>query len=185
MPFATDTQHRSYEHEKVTTYWRQLVAINRVFEQWRAGFCGKDSPVQLFWGSMDLSCVRYSGRVAPAWSGSPPPACPVWVMTEAESRENASAGFWSGGSAEGSFYAYAYPAPSAYSEGKVSVGHYDPSLGEWILPYADVRTSPSPENTLLTFLDETYALAADLGHWAGPTLEVDPHRLDAQSSHRR
>lgn len=110
-------------------------------------------------------------------------------MHEAESRENASAGFWAGGSAEGSYYAYAYPAPAGYnggpaSEGRVTVGHVDQQLGEWILPYADGRTSADPERTLLTFLDETYALAADLGHWDRATLEIDPHRLDADLRHR-
>jgi hypothetical protein len=100
-------------------------------------------------------------------------------MQEAESRENAAAGYWAGGSAEGSFYAYAYPAPTGYDTGTVSVGHYDRTLGEWILPYQDVRTSDDPEATLLTFLDETYGLAADLGRWDRALLDIDPHRLDA------
>lgn len=180
IPFAQDTQDRAYDAASVETWWRQLLAVNRVFEEWRGGFAGKDSPVQLFWGSMDLSCVRYSGREAPPWKGTPPPSCPAWVMQEAESRENSSAGFWAGGSDEGSFYAYCYPAPDGYAQGKVSVGHFDESMGEWILPYADVRTSADPAGTLLTFLNETYAVGADLGHWDRATLEVDPHRLDAE-----
>lgn len=185
VPFAEDTEHHSYDPEAVTTWWRQLRTVNRVFGLWRAGFAGKDSPVQLFWGSMDLSCVRYSGRPAPAHTGSNPPSCPPWVMAEAESRENSSAGFWSGGSAEGSFYAYAYPAPPGYAEGSVSVGHYDQEMGEFLLPYADVRTSADPERTLLTFLDETYGLAADLAKWDRAVLDVDPHRLDAEIYRRR
>jgi hypothetical protein len=180
VPFAQDTEHKSYDAQAVTTYWQQLRAINRVFWLWRAGFAGKDSPVQLFWGSMDLSVVRYSGRMAPPHEGAGPPSCPPWVMAEAESRENASAGFWSGGSAEGSFYAYAYPAPDGYAEGTVSAGHYDTELGEWILPYEDARTSEHPDRTLLTFLDETYGLAADLGKWDRKVLDVNPHRLDAE-----
>lgn len=48
VPFAQDTTHQAYDAESVTTYWRQLVSMNRVFEDWRAGFAGKDSPVQLF-----------------------------------------------------------------------------------------------------------------------------------------
>lgn len=180
VPFAQDTTHAAYDPVAVTTWWRQLVAIDRVFRTWRAGFAGKDSPVQLFWGSMDLSCVRYSGRVAPPWHGTPPPSCPAWAMQEAESRENASAGFWSGGSAEGSFYAYTYPAPTGYDTATVSVGHFDAGLGEWVLPYADVRTSDNPDQTLLTFLQETYAVGADLAHWDRATLEVDPDRLAAQ-----
>ena len=64
----------AYDPASVTLYWRQLLAADRVFQEWRSGFIGKDSPVQVFWGSMDLSCVRYSGRVAPAYAGTPPPS---------------------------------------------------------------------------------------------------------------
>src|SRR5580765_5646520 len=102
VPFAADTVHRSYDGTAVQTYWRQLRSMGRVFSAWRAGFAGKDSPVQLFWGSMDLSSARYSGRGAPAAPPSHVPNLPQWVMAEAESRENSSAGFWSGGSDEGS-----------------------------------------------------------------------------------
>jgi hypothetical protein len=180
VPFAEDTEHKSYDPEAATTFWRQLLAANRAFSLWRAGFAGKDSPVQLFWGSMDLSCVRFSGRGAPPYKGTPPPSCPPWVMQEAESRENSSAGFWPGGSTEGSFYAYAYPVPAGYDRGALSAGHYDRELGEFILPYHDVRTSDDPDKTLLTFLNETYGLAADLGKWDRELLDVDPHRLDAE-----
>lgn len=185
IPFAEDTEHHSYDRDAVGLFWRQLLAVNRVFWFWRAGFAGKSSPVQLFWGSMDLSCVRFSGRPAPPHTGASPPACPPWVMIEAESRENAAAGFWSGGSDEGSFYAYAYPAPAGYAHGTISVGSYDDALGEWILPYRDVRTSDQPEHTLLTFLNETYGLAADLGRWDRALLDVDPRRLDADIYRRR
>lgn len=94
--------------------------------------------------------------------------------------QNASAGFWAGGSEEGSFYAYANPTPPGYDDGTVSVGEFDTSLGEWILPYEKVRTSADPEQTLLTFLNDTYALAADLADWDRAVLDVNPHRLDAQ-----
>jgi hypothetical protein len=179
VPFAEDTEHQSYDAEAARTWWRQLLAVDRAFSLWRAGFAGKDSPVQLFWGSMDLSCARYSGRGAPPHHRGPP-HCPAWVMQEAESRENASAGFWPGGSDEGTFYAYAYPEPDGYRAGKVTAGRYDESLGEWLLPYEEVRTTSDPERTLLAFLDETYGLAADLGHWDRALLDVDPHRLDAE-----
>lgn len=105
-------------------------------------------------------------------------------MAEAESRENAAAGFWAGGSDEGSFYAYAYPSPDGYSAGKLSAGHFDETLGEFILPYAQVRQSSDPRSMVLTFLDETYALAADLGKWDRSLLDIDPDRL-ADARQRR
>ena len=181
IAFADDTTHHHYDPVAVHTFWRQLVASAQVFQEWSAGFAGKNSPVALFWGSLDLSCVRFSGRAAPPYTGTPPPACGPQVMAEAESRENAAAGFWAGGSDEGSFYAYAYPSPDGYSAGKLSAGHFDEALGEYILPYAQVRQSSDPRSMVLTFLDETYALAADLGKWDRSLLDIDPDRLaDAQ-----
>lgn len=178
IPFAQDTEHKSYDAEAVTTFWRQLLRMEQVFGAWRAAFIGKDSPVQLFWGSMDLSVTRFSGRGAPQHTGSVP-ACPPWVMEEAENRENVAVGFWAGAPGkEGTFYAYVYPEPEGYRDATLTHGTFDDSLGEWVLPYEEVRTSEDPVATLLTFLNETYALAADLGKWDRDQLEINPHRLD-------
>ncbi|QEO15058.1 hypothetical protein FLP10_12005 [Agromyces intestinalis] len=95
IPFAEDTSDRAYDASAAHTFWQQLLRVERVFARWRAGFAGKASPVQLFWGSMDLSSTRFSGRLAPPPRVAPP-NCPPWVMEEAESRENAAAGFWAG-----------------------------------------------------------------------------------------
>jgi hypothetical protein len=183
IPFAQDETHRQFDPSAAETFWRQLVAADQVFQTWRARFGGKSSPVQVFWGSMDLSCVRYSGRSAPQWNGEPPPACPKWVLQEAESRECASAGFWPGGSEEGSFYAYASPSPKGYTDASLSVGRFDTTIGEWILDYADVRQSEDPAATLMSFLEETYGLAADLAHWDRSLLDIDPGRFDQERRH--
>ncbi|MGW6421371.1 DUF5996 family protein [Nocardia sp. NPDC055053] len=178
IPFAEDTTHYSYDGDAVTLFWQQLVQIQRVFQLWRAGFAGKSSPVQVFWGSLDLACTRFSGRTAPLHPGGAP-NCADWVMEEAYSRECASAGFWAGG-AEGTFYAYAYPAPHGYSTRPAGPdgAEWDATLGEFVLPYDIVRQSPDPDATLLNFLDTTYAAAADLAKWDRKLLDVNPHRLD-------
>ena len=181
IPFAENTTNCSYDADAVTTYWRQLLSVGRVFKRFQASFGGKQSPVQLFWGSFDLSLVRFSGRPAPAWDGTAPPACPRYVMEEAEGMENSAVGFWSGdGTGEGSFYAYAVPAPEGYADGDLSPATYSQSAGEWLLPYEAVRTSADPDATLLAFLQGTYERAADLGHWDRAHLDLDPHRLDQQ-----
>jgi len=41
-------------------------------------------------------------------------------------------------------------------------------LGEFALPYEDVRTSASPERAILQFFESTYAAGASLERW-------DPH----------
>jgi hypothetical protein len=116
--FAEDYRHAEYDPHAARSFWQQLVQAHRVMTNFRAGFVGKSSPVQFFWGAMDLACTRFSGRAAPAHSGGAA-NCPDWVMAEGYSRELSSCGFWPGGGKEGAFYSYAYPEPDGYSAHRV------------------------------------------------------------------
>jgi len=49
IPFDTDDVHASYDAEQVARFWRALIQMDRVFEQFRSEFVGKVSPVHLFW----------------------------------------------------------------------------------------------------------------------------------------
>lgn len=175
IPFAEDTTHASYNRDHAHAFWRQLVAADRVLNRFRGQFVGKASPVHFFWGAMDLAYTRFSGRPAPPHPGGAP-NCADWVMVEGYSHELASAGFWPGGSAEGSFYAYAYPEPDGYADTAIRppAGYYDPSIHEFLLPYEAVRTADEPEATVLEFLQSTYEAAA--GGWDRGNLEVHPTR---------
>ena len=173
IPFAQDNVHRSYDADAVHRFWQQLVQADRVMKQFRAGFAGKASPVHFFWGGFDLAVTRFSGRPAPKHPGGAP-NCADWVMKLAYSHEVSSCGFWPGGSAEGSFYAYAYPEPAGFAQSKVrpAAAYYDPSLREFLLPYSAVRAANDPDATVLSFFQSTYDAAADLANWDRPTLEV-------------
>ena len=173
IPFAQDHEHRSYDADAVHRFWQQLVSVDRVLKQFRARFQGKVSPVHFFWGGFDMAVSRFSGRRAPKHPGGAP-NCAPWVMELAYSHEVSSCGFWPGGSAEGSFYAYAYPEPPGFAEWRVDPrdAHYDRNLGEFLLPYEAVRRARDPEATLLSFLQCTYEAAADLGRWDRAALET-------------
>jgi len=85
-----------------------------------------------------------------------------------------SAGFWPGNAAfpRAAFYSYAYPEPAGFSAKAVTPGaYYDKGLGEFILPYEQVRQAADPGATLLDFLTRTYAAAADAGQWDRTALE--------------
>ena len=86
-----------------------------VFGRFRAGFSGKASPVQLWWGSFDLAVSRFSGRKAPQHPGGVP-GLPDRITREAYSHEVTSAGFWAAGvlETEPFFYSYIYPEPDGY-----------------------------------------------------------------------
>jgi Family of unknown function (DUF5996) len=178
-PFPEDDEHASYDAGAVQLFWGQLMQAHRVLAEFRSAFIGKVSPVHFFWGGFDLACTRFSGRNAPRHPGGAP-NCADWVMVEGYSRELTSCGFWPGGSDEGSFYAYAYPEPNGFSETAVTpaAAHYDTDFRQFLLPYQAVRTAGDPDRALLSFLQSTYAGAADAGHWDRATLERGPYERE-------
>lgn len=167
--FTADTQHAAYDPEYANRFWRILVLCENIFQEFRAGFIGKDSPVHFFWGSFDLCVTRFSGRRAPERVGAD-------TMTrEAYSHEVISAGFWpGGGDVKGAaFYAYAVPEPAGLAGQPVQpeAAFYHPQLHEFLLMYDDVRRAHSPRQALLSFLQSTYDAGANLGHWDRKELE--------------
>jgi hypothetical protein len=151
-----------------------LLQAQRVMLDFRARFIGKNSPIHLFWGGMDLAVTRFSGRTAPRHPGGIP-NLPDRVTQEAYSHEVSSCGFWAGSAPVDypAFYAYAYPEPPGFAAARVRPdgAFYSKDLGEFILPYARVRESSSPDDTLLEFLQSTYEAAADLAKWDRAALE--------------
>ena len=71
---------------------------------------------------------------------------------------------------------YAFPEPEGFSAAPVRPGAalYSQDLGQFILPYEVVRTSASPDATLLEFLQTTYEAAANLAKWDRASLERGP-----------
>ena len=169
IPFEADRQHAAYKADHANRFWRILVQADRVFTAFRARFIGKASPVHFFWGSFDLAVTRFSGRPAPAQPGADR------ITREAYSHEVSSCGFWPGGDGidKPAFYSYAFPQPDGFAEAPVrpAAAFYDKGLGQFILPYDDVRQAESPDETLLAFLQSTYEAAANLAHWDRAALE--------------
>jgi hypothetical protein len=177
IPFDRDEVHRAYDPEYAHRFWRVLVQADRVFKEFRGRFMGKCSPVHFFWGAPDLAVTRFSGRRAPTHPGGIP-NLPDSITQEAYSDEVSSCGFWPGGGPvpHAAFYSYAYPEPPGFEAHAVrpAGAFYSKDLREFILPYDVVRQSPSPDATLLEFLETTYAAAADLGKWDRAALEREP-----------
>lgn len=178
-PIAFEKNERDGEYlsEYANRFWRVLLSSACVMEDFRGGFVGKCSPVHLFWGAMDLAVTRFSGARAPEHPGGIP-YLPDWVTREAYSHEVSSAGFWPGGETHPDpiFYSYAYPSPPGFPEAQVSPrsARWDPELLEFVLPYEAVRGAESPGKDLMSFLDSTYAAAADLGGWDRGQVEWSP-----------
>jgi hypothetical protein len=170
--FDKDTVHASYDPVYANRFWRVLTSIDAVLKEFRCRFIGKASPVHFFWGSFDLAATRFSGRRAPERPGADR------ITQEAYSHEVISTGWWPGGGdiTEPMFYAYAAPQPAGFREApaRPAQAFYHSQLGEFLLPYEAVQTSPNPGEALLDFAQSTYEAGANLGKWDRAELERKP-----------
>jgi uncharacterized protein DUF5996 len=183
-PFAVEVPERirldrdarvcRYDPDWANRFFRALIHADRLLKEFRGRFIGKASPVHFFWGAFDLAVTRFSGRPAPPHPGGIPNVGD-WVMREAYSHEVSSAGFWPGDERfpHAAFYAYAYPEPAGFKDAKIhpASAAYEPSLGEFVLPYEAVRRAADPSGEVLAFLQSTYEAAATLARWDRQNLE--------------
>jgi hypothetical protein len=181
--FTDDHEHKSYDAEYANRFWRALVKIDEVLQEFRSRFIGKCSPVHFFWGSFDMAVTRFSGRAAPEREGAD------LITREAYSHEVISHGFWPGNKdMEAAFYSYTAPEPAGLpdtvGQGKIlpAQAFYSSEMKEFFLPYDDVRepkgkgegssNSPrSPEQMLMDFCQTTYEAGANLANWDRAALE--------------
>ena len=104
-PFAEDSEHASWDRDAIERFARILDWSDAVLDEFGGWFCGKTSPVQVFWHGLDLAMSRYSGRPAPPIEADP-------VTQEAYSREVIAFGFWAGDDNLGEPPATRTPRPS-------------------------------------------------------------------------
>ena len=185
-PFRDDVEHAGYDPEASPRYLEVLQWSADVFEEFSGWFCGKTSPVHLFWHSFDLAVTRFSGRRAPALPDADP------VTAEAYSHEVVSFGFWPGDRQTRfpAYYAYAAPEPLG-----LRARPLQPAAAAWseqrgaslaVLPYDDVRAAADPRSDLLAFLESAYEAGASAAGWdlvdtATAWCPVAPDRLAALS----
>ena len=164
-PFPDDREHATYDPDAVTRFWRVLDWTDAVFEEFAGWFCGKTSPVHLFWHSFDLAVTRFGGSRGPSLPKADA------VTREGYSHELVSFGFWAGDASlrEPSYYAYASPEPKGLREQPLR-----PDEAKWgdvgtsslaLLSYDVVRSAPEPRAKLLSFLESVYEAGADGLGW--------------------
>ena len=165
-PFADDHENKSYDKEYVERFHKILVATNEIFEEFRGRFCGKSTPVHLFWHSFDLALTRFSGRIAPNIDGA------NMVTREAYSHEVISFGFWFGDDKENSvaapaFYSYTAPKPDGLENEPLhpEKAFWTPDGGMALLMYDEIRTLENPREAVLEFLESTYRAGAKKAEW--------------------
>ena len=132
IPFDQDRVHAAYDPEYVNRWWRIVLQVDRLLQQYRTPFVGKSSPILFWWGTFDLAETRFSGRPAPEreWPAR-------WMALGAD-QEQAPAGFWPGSAKlpEPAFFAYTYPRATRLPGGG------DPA-GRGVLPPRPERVHPA------------------------------------------
>lgn len=170
VPFPEDDAPRTYDKTAVSDFWRALCSIASVFETYRSGFVGKQTPVQLYWHSFDLVVTRFSGDAHPLEGGTQ-------SDREAYSHAVISVGFWPGDDSfpHAAFYGYAYPEPAGINQTPLQ-----PDAAQWadknggalaVLKYEDIRGSDHPGREIGAFLDSLYDGAAAKSDWPAQELE--------------
>jgi hypothetical protein len=180
-PFPADAEHAAYDRDAVVRFWRILDWTDSVLEEFAGWYCGKTSPVHLFWHSFDLALTRFGERRAPALPDADP------VTREAYTHEVISFGFWPGDQnvREPTYYSYTAPEPPDLRDQPLY-----PEQARWtelnggslaVLPYEEVRTASEPRTTLLAFFESAYEAGAAVAGWdrleLASTWCPDPPRL--------
>jgi hypothetical protein len=164
-PFPEDVAHATYDAEAVKRFWRVLDWTDAVFEEFAGWYCGKTSPVHLFWHSFDLAVARFGGGRATISEDLDA------VNRETYSHEVIAFGFWAGDLhvRAPTYYSYTMPEPEGLREQPLR-----PADSHWIefgagslamLPYEVVRTDRDPRTALLAFLESSYQAGATLAGW--------------------
>jgi hypothetical protein len=164
-PFPDDHDHASYDPDAVARFLRILQWSADVLEEFAGWYCGKSTPVHLFWHGFDLATSRFSGTRAAARSGVDA------VTAEAYSHEVISFGFWGGdkNTPFPAYYSYTAPEPATLPNTDLR-----PAEASWarqgngslaILRYDDVRRARDPKAMLLDFFQSAYEAGASLAGW--------------------
>jgi hypothetical protein len=162
VPLDKDYQHAHYDPDEVAGYFAAATQAALVLAEYRAPYRGRSTPVNAWWGSFDLAVSLFSG--APA---NPP--SDDFIMRNAMDAQEVAVGWWPGDARYGkaAFYAYAHPAPEGFAHMTLSpaAAHWDGVLGEYILDWDDVRSSPNPHAAALEFARSAFRHACAVCAW--------------------
>jgi hypothetical protein len=146
--FDEDEEHRTYDPAWANRFFEALRRIDMTMKTYRGRFEGRTTPVHFFWGTFDLAVTRYLDG------------------------HTLAAGWWPGDERlpAPAFFAYTSPKP----DGLEKLPYWHDGMGEFILPYEDVRTAASPHQALLEFLETTYEAGAARVSPTGQATPVPP-----------
>jgi Family of unknown function (DUF5996) len=162
VPLDEDHEHASYDADQVATYFDAASHAALVLAEFRAPFRGRSSPVNAWWGTFDLAVHLFSGQPVD-------PPSDDFIVRNGGDAQQVEIGWWPGdpNHDRAAFFALAYPAPDAFADANVSpaAAHWDSQLGEYMLDWEDIRTSPDPHALALEFARSAFRHACAVCEW--------------------
>lgn len=164
--FSEITEYHHFDWEYIEKFWKIMLWVDGVMNEFSGRFYGKTCPVQLYWHHMDLAVTRFSGKKGPTMD-----AGARISDKDAYSHEVISFGFWAGDDQvqEPAFYSYTYPSPEGIDKEKL-----EPASAAWVdsngspmafLSFENLRKEEDPRTALLNFLESAYQAGAKLAEW--------------------
>lgn len=162
VPLDEDDEHTHYDADQVDAYVAAATRAALVLAAFRAPYRGRSTPVNAWWGSFDLAVNLFSGLPAD-------PPSPDVIMRNAMDVQEVAVGWWPGDARydKPAFYAYAHPAPDGFASGTLSpaAARWEAPLGEYILDWEDVCSSPGPHTFALEFARAAFRHACAVCAW--------------------
>jgi len=162
VPLDEDDEHRRYDAARVADYFAAATGAALVLAAFRAPYRGRCTPVNAWWGSFDLAVNLFSGLPAD-------PPSEDFIMRNAMDSQEVAVGWWPGDARyeKAAFYAYAHPAPESFPNAALSppAARWEEGLGEYILDWDDVRSSPDPHGLALDFARSAFDHACVVCDW--------------------
>jgi Family of unknown function (DUF5996) len=160
-PLDQDEEHATYDPEAVARYFQAATRAALVLAAFRAPYRGRSTPVNAWWGSFDLAVNLFSGEPADPPSDS-------FIMRNAMDAQEVAIGWWPGDPNHGraAFYAYAHPAPSGFAGAQLaSAGRWEEALGEYVLDWDEIRSSPDPHAVAVHFAQAVFRHSCTVCEW--------------------
>ncbi len=161
-PIDEDNEHRSYDRGQVSAYFAAATRAALVLAAFRAPYRGRSTPVNAWWGSFDLAVNLFSGQPAE-------PPSQDFIMRNAMDAQEVAVGWWPGDARYGApaFYAYAHPAPDGFAQATLRppAARWEQELGEFVLDWEELRSSPDPHAAALDFARSAFDHACALCEW--------------------
>jgi hypothetical protein len=162
VPLDEDDEHTRYDPAQVASYFVAATRVALVLAAFRAPYRGRSTPVNAWWGSFDLAVNLYSGLPAD-------PPSKDFIMRNAMDAQEVAIGWWPGDAryTKAAFYAYAHPAPDDFAGATLSpsAARWEPALGEYVLDWDDVCSSPDPHALALDFARSAFRHACLVCDW--------------------